>query len=354
MHALRQTVLRLGLAALTALVLPQKVLAQGPDTPSGGSFPIPFYVFGTLFDWRPPALCAYEGQLIPCSVVKKMILHSKMVAAGHPKVCRGLLGDPPGCPNVHLPGLQPAPTDSTTTAMSIADPEACYNDATERGATIEEAAAACGVPIVRAQTIQLEANTQLPVIAMQAAAVAPGHPSQCLASPALEAGTFGSQLGGFISEDPIGFGGGIDFCAFVGNDPVNLTDPRGLQGPIRSVPVCPPGTPCIGPAPSSTSNRRLPCTPRFHWDNYLSCVESRLMEGGTYAVLGACLGAGKQFGATAAYVCSFTPIIAARVQCEKFAWFCDEEGPGEYPDFNKSSAGRPPYLPPPGPTGPWP
>jgi hypothetical protein len=162
MHALRQTVLRLGLAALTALVLPQKVLAQGPDTPSGGSFPIPFYVFGTLFDWRPPALCAYEGQLIPCSVVKKMILHSKMVAAGHPKVCRGLLGDPPGCPNVHLPGLQPAPTDSTTTAMSIADPEACYNDATERGATIEEAAAACGVPIVRAQTIQLEANTQLP------------------------------------------------------------------------------------------------------------------------------------------------------------------------------------------------
>jgi RHS repeat-associated protein len=35
-------------------------------------------------------------------------------------------------------------------------------------------------------------------------------------------------LGRFISEDPIGFGGGANFYAYCGNDPINFTDPLGL------------------------------------------------------------------------------------------------------------------------------
>ncbi|HEU4714499.1 MAG TPA: RHS repeat-associated core domain-containing protein [Pyrinomonadaceae bacterium] len=37
------------------------------------------------------------------------------------------------------------------------------------------------------------------------------------------------QLGRFMSEDPIGLAGGINFYAYVGNSPVNYIDPWGLQ-----------------------------------------------------------------------------------------------------------------------------
>src|SRR2546427_8078831 len=37
-------------------------------------------------------------------------------------------------------------------------------------------------------------------------------------------------IGRFISEDPLGLGGGdINFYATVGNDPINLSDPFGLD-----------------------------------------------------------------------------------------------------------------------------
>ncbi|MFN8091783.1 MAG: RHS repeat-associated core domain-containing protein [Vicinamibacteria bacterium] len=37
------------------------------------------------------------------------------------------------------------------------------------------------------------------------------------------------KLGRFISEDPIGLGGGINSYSYVGNQPVNATDPMGLM-----------------------------------------------------------------------------------------------------------------------------
>lgn len=37
-------------------------------------------------------------------------------------------------------------------------------------------------------------------------------------------------LARFISEDPIGLAGGVNLYAYVGNDPVNYTDPSGLEG----------------------------------------------------------------------------------------------------------------------------
>ncbi|MGH9930846.1 MAG: RHS repeat-associated core domain-containing protein, partial [Pyrinomonadaceae bacterium] len=43
---------------------------------------------------------------------------------------------------------------------------------------------------------------------------------------------YDSDLGRFISEDPIGFAGGINLYAYVANDPIRFTDPSGHQ--IRS------------------------------------------------------------------------------------------------------------------------
>jgi len=40
---------------------------------------------------------------------------------------------------------------------------------------------------------------------------------------------YDAEVGRFISEDPIRFDGGINFFAYVGNNPVNQTDPEGLS-----------------------------------------------------------------------------------------------------------------------------
>jgi hypothetical protein len=48
---------------------------------------------------------------------------------------------------------------------------------------------------------------------------------------------FDPATGRFISEDPAGFDGGIDFYAYVGNNPVNLIDPFGLYHTHPEVPL---------------------------------------------------------------------------------------------------------------------
>jgi RHS repeat-associated protein len=40
------------------------------------------------------------------------------------------------------------------------------------------------------------------------------------------------KQGRFISEDPIGFRGGLNLYAYVGNNPINHSDPRGLIAPL--------------------------------------------------------------------------------------------------------------------------
>jgi len=66
----------------------------------------------------------------------------------------------------------------------------------------------------------------------------------------LRARYYEPKLGRFISEDPIGFAGGGNFYGYVGNNPLNLTDPTGLC-------ACSPGNKkCVGKARVLQGNSR--------------------------------------------------------------------------------------------------
>jgi hypothetical protein len=43
-------------------------------------------------------------------------------------------------------------------------------------------------------------------------------------------GTYNPSVGRFLSEDPIGFSGGLNLYQYVNNNPVTFVDPRGLDG----------------------------------------------------------------------------------------------------------------------------
>jgi RHS repeat-associated protein len=47
------------------------------------------------------------------------------------------------------------------------------------------------------------------------------------------------NFGRFVSEDPVGYYGGMNFYAYAGNSPVNYYDPSGLA-PVPAPPGQPP------------------------------------------------------------------------------------------------------------------
>ena len=77
---------------------------------------------------------------------------------------------------------------------------------------------------------------------------------------------FDSSIGRFISEDPIGFKGGIDFYAYVKNRPTRFVDPTG---------TCPPTEPCAPPPFFDSVSAYLvtcPCNYRGDTEKICRCL----------------------------------------------------------------------------------
>ncbi|MCC7180412.1 MAG: RHS repeat-associated core domain-containing protein [Acidobacteria bacterium] len=114
------------------------------------------------------------------------------------------------------------------------------------------------------------------------------------------------SIGRWLSEDPIGFNGGMNFSRYVDNNPVSRTDYLGL------VPdQCP-----------------QPCTPVFDRKAYTSC----LLNWSAESVIGAlaCTGLGVHFGgvgaAVAAPPCVIVTAVSLATICVQCARICSETG----------------------------
>src|SRR5687768_13592818 len=53
----------------------------------------------------------------------------------------------------------------------------------------------------------------------------------------LRARYYDSETGLFINRDPLGLKAGLNVYAYVGNNPVNRTDPEGLLWPLLAAPL---------------------------------------------------------------------------------------------------------------------
>ena len=50
---------------------------------------------------------------------------------------------------------------------------------------------------------------------------------------------YNANAGRFINEDPVGFGGGMNFYAYVSNSPIDWIDPTGLLAELICEPISP-------------------------------------------------------------------------------------------------------------------
>ena len=64
-------------------------------------------------------------------------------------------------------------------------------------------------------------------------------------------------LGRFLSGDPTGFDGGLNFYRYVANDPVDTSDPSGLQSKKRKRRAQPNAPPCDAVFPKDPTTARL-------------------------------------------------------------------------------------------------